>query len=106
VKNNLGTNVTQIVQYHFQRLPWVNLWDQRFSKKFKINDRQSLEGDIDLFNTLNVNTVSGVSTSGSITTVSAIATSNFSKTPSGTYVPKPTDVISPRIFQLSLKYRF
>jgi hypothetical protein len=108
VKNNLGTNVTQIVKYQYQRLPWVNLWDQRFAKKFHIGDRQTIEGDFDLFNSMNVNTVTGVSTTGfaSGSNVAAIGTSNFQKLASGSYVLKPTDIVSPRIFQLSIKYKF
>jgi hypothetical protein len=106
-KNALGTNVTQIVQYHYQRLPWVNVWDHRFSKKFKIGERQSIEGDFDLFNSMNINTITGVSTTGfaSGSNVAAIGTSNFQAL-NGGYVLKPTDIVSPRIFQLSVKYKF
>ncbi len=106
-KNALGTNVTQIVKYQYQRLPWVNVWDHRFAKKFKIGDRQSIEGDFDLFNSMNINTITGVSTTGfaSGSNVAAIGTSNFQQL-NGGYVLKPTDIISPRIFQLSVKYKF
>ena len=38
--------------------------------------------------------------------VRAIGTSNFNKTPSGSFVLKPSDIVSPRIFQLTAKYRF
>jgi hypothetical protein len=88
-------------------LPWVNVWDHRFSKKFKIGERQSIEGDFDLFNSMNINTITGVSTTGfqSGSNVAAIGTSNFQAL-NGGYVLKPTDIVSPRIFQLSVKYRF
>ena len=104
IKDNLGKNVTQITQYQFQRLPWVSIWDQRFSKRIRITERQTIEGAFDLYNSLNTNTVTGVSTT--FTGVAAIGTSNFNKTPSGSFVLKPSDIVSPRIFQLTAKYRF
>jgi len=109
VKDNLGTTVNQIVKYQYQRLPWVHIWDQRFAKKFKIGDRQSIEGDFDLFNSMNVNTVTGVSTLSSSSFTGgnvAIVGSGFNKFTNGSYVLKPTDIVSPRIFQLSVKYKF
>jgi hypothetical protein len=74
----------------------VNVWDQRFTKRFKIGDRQSVEAYYELFNTLNTNSVS---TQGVTVGPSSFLASN------GTLY-KPSAIISPRISQISVKYRF
>src|SRR5205085_2185800 len=50
VKDNLAKNVTQITKYQYQRLPWVDVWDQRVTKRFKITESQSIEGSVDMYN--------------------------------------------------------
>ena len=80
------------------RYPWANLWDQRFTKKFRIGDKQSVEAYYEVFNTLNVNTITSQGTT--------IGTSNFVKDPAGNFVAKPTAILSPRISQFTVKFRF
>jgi len=87
-RNALNSNVTVTVERRVGRYPWVQLWDNRFSKKFQINDRHSVEATFDLFNTLNVNTI----TSWSVA--------------SGSTHHRPSEIIAPRIFKLGVKYKF
>jgi hypothetical protein len=49
--------LTQVVQTNVVRYPWMNLWDNRISKRFRLGGRQSIEANFDLFNTQNNNTV-------------------------------------------------
>jgi hypothetical protein len=88
VRNALNTNVTVTVEGQVGRYPWVNLWDNRVSKRFKIGDTQSIEGIFDLFNTSNVNAITGWTTQ------------------SGSTYHRPSAIISPRIFKLSARYKF
>ena len=55
--NALGTNINVQVERQVARYEWVQIWDNRISKTFQIGDRHSIEGTLDIFNTLNVNTV-------------------------------------------------
>jgi Carboxypeptidase regulatory-like domain len=89
VRNALGSNVTVTVESQVDRYGWVHLWDQRFSKKFQIAEGQTIEADFDLFNTLNVNTVTSQGTT--------VGLSSYMR---------PSAIIAPRIFQLSAKYKF
>jgi hypothetical protein len=89
VRNALGSNVTISVNPQVDRYGWVHLWDQRFSKKFQVGEHQTLEADFDLFNTMNVNTVTSQGTT--------VGLSSYGR---------PSQIIAPRIFQLSAKYKF
>ncbi len=95
VRNALGTNVTQVVQTNVNRYPWVNLWDNRFSKRFRIGEKHSIDANFDLFNTLNINTVTAQNDQ-----------SNQLPNAQGPVYGRPTTVISPRIFKLGVRYRF
>jgi hypothetical protein len=89
ITNARGTTVTQTVEGHLGRYPWVDLWDNRITKRFKIGDRNAFEASGDLYNTANVNTVTSIGTNSS----------------SSSYL-KPTAIISPRIFKPGLKWKF
>lgn len=89
VRNALGSIQTIQVENQVGRYGWVHLWDQRFSKKFRIGDRQSIEAQFDLFNTLNVNTVTSHGTS--------VGLSSYLR---------PSAIIAPRIFQVGARYIF
>jgi hypothetical protein len=78
--------VTVRVEPHQDRYDWVKLWDNRVSKRVKTWGNQSIEGLFDLFNTLNVNTI----------------TSQTSRNGS-TYL-QPTAIIAPRVFRLGYKF--
>jgi len=57
VVNALGSTVNVRVEGQAGRYPWIKLWDNRISKKFKIGEKSTLEGTIDVFNTLNSSAV-------------------------------------------------
>ncbi len=101
VRNADNTSVNQVIAYQVGRYPWVNIWDQRFTKRFKITDRQSIEGFFEVFNTLNVNTVTS---HGSNTTNPSIGPATFLGNDKSFY--RPATIVSPRIIQLTAKYRF
>src|SRR5207249_1378226 len=48
MRNALNSTVTVQVEGNVGRLPWIKLWDNRFSKTVKIGDRQSIEGFVDI----------------------------------------------------------
>src|SRR5262245_46141966 len=57
VTNALNSRVSVNVEPQVARYDWVSLWDNRVSKSFKINEHNSIEGTLDIFNSMNVNTV-------------------------------------------------
>jgi hypothetical protein len=65
-----------------------SIWDNRVSKRFKTWGNQSAEGLFDLFNTLNVNTIT--------------AQTNRN----GSTYQQPTTIIAPRVFRLGVRYKF
>ena len=88
IRDANNTLVTLRVEPHLARYDWVNIWDNRVSKRFKTWGNQSVEGLFDLFNTLNVNTI----TSQTVRNGS-------------TYL-QPTQIIAPRVFRLGVRYKF
>jgi Carboxypeptidase regulatory-like domain len=96
IKNADGTNVTQTFALNVGRYPWVNLWDQRFTKRFRIGEKQSVEAYYELFNTANANMVTNQGTT--------IGPSTFLGADKSLY--KPSAIVSPRISQFTVKYRF
>jgi hypothetical protein len=70
------------------RYDWVKLWDNRLSKRIKTFRTQSIEGIFDLFNTLNINTIT-----------------NQTNLNGSTYL-QPTEIIAARVFRLGVRYRF
>ena len=89
VTNALNASVTQVVEGQFFRKDRVTLWDNRVAKKFKIHEKQTFEIGGDLYNTLNTNAVTAMSTVSS----------------SSAYL-KPTEIIPARIFKIGLKWKF
>ena len=85
-----GNNVLVPIRIDPQagRYGWTKIWDNRVSKRFKTWGNQSLEGTFDLFNTLNINTI----------------TAQTNRVGS-TYL-QPTEIIAARVFKLGVKYRF
>jgi len=88
IRDANNTLVTVQVEPHVARYDWVKLWDNRVSKRVKLWGNQSVEGLFDLFNTLNVNTI----------------TSQTNRNGS-TYL-QPTEIIAPRVFRLGVRYKF
>jgi hypothetical protein len=89
VTNALGSSVNQVVEGQFFRKDRVSLWDNRIAKRFQLNDWSTFEVSGDLYNTLNTNSVTNMSTNSS----------------SSAYL-KPTEVIPARIFKFGAKWKF
>jgi hypothetical protein len=53
VRNADNSNVTQTLAGNVGRYPTVTLWDHRFTKRFKVTERHSLEGYLEVFNSMN-----------------------------------------------------
>jgi hypothetical protein len=88
IRDANNTLVTLRVEPHLARYDWVKIWDNRVSKRFKTWGHQSVEGLFDLFNTLNVNTIT--------------AQTNRN----GSTYQQPTTIIAPRVFRLGVRYKF
>jgi hypothetical protein len=70
------------------RYAWTKIWDNRFSKRIKTWGSQSIEGELNIYNTLNLNTIT------------AQTNRNGS-----TYL-QPTEIIAARVMKLGVRYRF
>ena len=88
IRDALNTTITIRTENQAGRYEWVKIWDNRISKRIGLPKSQSIEALVDLFNTLNVNTV----------------TSQTNRNGS-TYL-QPTEIISPRVIRLGVRYRF
>ena len=88
IRDANNTLVTVRVESHLARYDWVKIWDNRVSKRFKLWGNQSVEGTFDLFNTLNVNTITA------------------STTRNGSTFLQPTTIIAPRVARLGVRYKF
>jgi hypothetical protein len=88
IRDALGTNVLIRVDPQAGRYEWTKIWDNRLSKRIKTFGSQTLEGEINVYNTLNLNTITGqTNRNGS------------------TYL-QPTDIIAARVMKIGVKYRF
>jgi hypothetical protein len=88
IRDGNATLVTVRVEPQVGRYDWVKLWDNRLSKRIKTFRTQSIEGIFDLFNTLNINTI----------------TTQTNRNGS-TYL-QPTEIIAARVFRLGVRYKF
>jgi hypothetical protein len=88
IRDALNSVVNIRVEENIGRYDWVKIWDNRISKRIRLPRNQSVEGMFDLFNSLNVNTVT--------TQVNRVGS---------TYL-QPTAIIAPRVFRLGVRYRF
>jgi len=88
IRDALNQTVNIRVETQVDRYDWVKNWDNRVSKRINLWGNQSVEGMVDLFNTLNVNTV----------TAQVIR--------NGSTYGQPTTIITPRGFRLGVRYRF
>ncbi|MFA5910427.1 MAG: TonB-dependent receptor [Vicinamibacterales bacterium] len=88
IRDASNTNIPIRIEPQAGRYEWTKIWDNKLSKRFKTFGNQSVEGTLDLFNSLNTNTIFGqTNRNGS------------------TYLA-PTDIIAPRVFRLGVRYRF
>jgi hypothetical protein len=88
VRDARNSTVNVMVEGRVARYPWVKLWDNRVSKRFRIAEGHTLEGMFDLFNTLNS---------------SAVLTQGNTNGPN--YL-RPMTIIAPRIFRVGVRWKF
>jgi outer membrane receptor for Fe3+-dicitrate len=88
IRNALNALVTIRPESQAGRYDWVKVWDNRISKRFGLPKGHSIEAQLDLFNALNVNTV----------------TEQTNRNGS-TYL-RPTEIIAPRVARVGVRYRF
>jgi hypothetical protein len=89
IRDANGTNVPIRITPQAGRYEWTKIWDNRVSKRIKTFGNQSVEGEINVYNTLNMNTV----------------TSQTNRVGSAAYL-QPTAILAARVFRLGVKYRF
>ena len=88
VRDGNNANVAIRVDPQAGRYDWTKVWDNRVTKRFKTWGNQSIEGEFNLYNTLNANTV--------IEQVNRV----------GSTFLNPETILTPRIMKLGVKYRF
>jgi len=114
LRDGRGSNVNLQVEGIAGRYPWVKLFDNRVSKQFKIGDKQALEAQFDLFNTLNSSALQSFPTSqtavatGAAFPASGLGSDSFHKpiVTGGIDASAASPIIAPRIFRLGVRYRF
>jgi hypothetical protein len=88
VRDGNNTNVAIRVDPQSDRYGWTKIWDNRISKRIKTFGNQSIEAELNIYNSLNVNTITDqTNRNGS------------------TYL-QPDEIIAPRIMRVGVKYRF
>lgn len=99
VQNALNATLNIQIESIAGRYPWVKLFDNRISKVIRIGDRQSIEGQFDLFNSLN---------SSAILTWGTTNGPNYHKPLStgGIDASAASPIVAPRVFRLAVRYRF
>ena len=88
VRDAVNATVAIRVEPQAGRYDWTKIWDNRFSKRIKTWNSQSIEGELNIYNTLNLNTI----------------TSQTNRNGS-TYL-QPTEIIAARVMKIGVKYRF
>jgi hypothetical protein len=114
LRDGRGTNVSLRVEGIAGRYPWVKLWDNRVSKAFKIGDKQTIEAQWDLFNTLNTSALQSWPTSQTALATGAAVPScgcgsdSYHKpiVTGGIDASAASPIVAPRIFRLGVRYRF
>ncbi|MBY0493230.1 MAG: carboxypeptidase regulatory-like domain-containing protein [Cyanobacteria bacterium] len=88
IRDALGTQLPIRINPQAGRYGWTRIWDNRFSKRIKTWRNQSIEGEINIYNTLNLNTIT--------TQTNRI----------GATFLQPTEILAPRVMKFGVKYRF
>jgi hypothetical protein len=88
IRDGAGNNVAIRVDPQAGRYDWTKIWDNRVSKRIKTFGNQSIEAELNVYNTLNINTITA-------------QTNRMG----ATYL-QPTEIVAPRIMRIGLKYRF
>jgi hypothetical protein len=88
IRDANGTQLPIRITPQAGRYDWTRIWDNRFSKRIKTFGNQSIEGEINIYNTLNLNTVT-----------------EQTNRVGATYL-RPTEILAPRVMKFGVKYRF
>ena len=88
IRDALGTNVAIRVDAQAGRYEWTKIWDNRLSKRIKTFGSQTLEGEVNVANTLNLSTITAQNNRNG-----------------ATYL-QPTTILAARVFKLGVRYRF
>ena len=113
LRDGRGSNVNLRVEGIAGRYPWVKLWDNRVSKAFKIGDKQTIEAQWDMFNTLNTSALQSWPTTQTARrpgrrTACNCGSDSFHKpiVTGGIDASAASPIVAPRIFRLGVRYRF
>ena len=88
IRDANGTQLPIRITPQAGRYDWTKIWDNRFSKRIKTWGNQSIEGEVNIYNTLNLNTV----------------TEQTNRI--GATFLRPTEILAPRVMKFGVKYRF
>jgi hypothetical protein len=89
VRDAVNANVAIRVNPQAGRYGWTKIWDNRISKRFKTWGNQSFDAEFNVYNSLNVNTIT-----------------NQNNRVGATTFLQPTEIIAPRVMRVGVKYRF
>jgi hypothetical protein len=89
IRDAVNTNVAIRITPQAGRYEWTKVWDNRFAKRIKTFGSQSIEGELNIYNTLNLNTI----------------TSQTNRVGSASFL-RPDEIIAARVMKLGVKYRF
>jgi hypothetical protein len=88
IRDGAGASVVIRTEPQAGRYGWTKIWDNRVSKRIKTWGNQSIEAELNVYNTLNVNTIT-----------------EQNNRSGGSYL-EPEEIIAPRILRVGVKYRF
>jgi hypothetical protein len=88
VRDAVNANVAIRVDPQAGRYEWTKIWDNRVSKRFKTWGSQSFDVEFNVYNTLNVNTIT-----------------DQNNRMGATYL-QPLEIVAPRVMRFGVKYRF
>jgi hypothetical protein len=85
-----GNNANVVIRVNPQagRYGWTKIWDNRVSKRIPTWGSQSLDLEFNVYNTLNINTIT-----------------EQNNRMGATYL-EPTEIVAPRVMRVGVKYRF
>ena len=99
MRNALGSNVRIVAEGQAGRYPWIKIWDNRVSKTFQMDDRNSIEVILDVFNSLNSSAIrSHVIDNGT----------NYLKpiSPGGIDASAASAILTARIARIGVRWKF
>lgn len=98
MRNALNSTVTIVVDYNAGRYDWVKLWDNRFTKSFKLGNGKALQATLDIYNTLNASTV--------LTMITQTGPNYLKPGTAASSAATATAILPARIMRFGVKYTF